>query len=716
MVFYAKSHYLETIEEHSLLGLDLYISFLSKFGEYFTEEEKKLIYLAIRYHDEGKRNLYFQNIIRGAEGLELLPMPEEEKNIPHGYLSPAFIPNYILNELTEFEKIILFNAIVYHHTRAHEFDEDEIRDYIFDSLNVFLSAKLNTKYLKRIRLNEFDEKEWVQFAIVKGILNKFDYLASSHSLDVEIEARIPIQEKISLFMEGKKFIKNDMQSFLEEHKNQNTIIIASTGSGKTEGSLLWTNGRKTFYTLPLKTSINSMYTRIKGLYGYEEVALLHSDSLNYLMEQEKLNYDTSYNKYKIAKSLSMPLTVCTIDQLITFCYKYLGSEILLATLKYSNIIIDEIQSYSPELISKIIYALKLIKMAGGKFLVMTATLPPVLRYFLNKEGVFTKEDEKNFAIFTLPVVRHKIHIENTDFDYEKIREDSKDKKVLVICNTVKKAQEVYEKLKGEKTWILHSRLVGKDRSEQEERLFKFDKRTGAGIWITTQLVEASIDIDFDVLYTEMSTVDSLLQRLGRCYRKRLYNGNEPNIYIYDTENGIDSVYDETIYRRSVKYLYKYNDDFFTEENKIEYINQVYDTEDNEVKNSDYFKKINIGLKMLKSYFPTDWNRSEAKEKFRDINTVNVIPKVLYDKLVEDGTFDELMDIINGDDNNKKLSAENEIKKYCLSIHVDRKSKEKIYKEIPQLNLKVVDLKYDFDNGYGIGLGFVADLNSEDNYL
>lgn len=53
-----------------------------------------------------------------------------------------------------------------------------------------------------------------------------------------------------------------------------------------------------------------------------------------------------------------------------------------------------------------------------------------------------------------------------------------------------------------------------------------------GIWITTQIVEASLDVDFDYLFTEMSTLDSLFQRFGRCFRSRHYKKEEPNVYIY----------------------------------------------------------------------------------------------------------------------------------------------------------------------------------------
>jgi CRISPR-associated endonuclease/helicase Cas3 len=47
-------------------------------------------------------------------------------------------------------------------------------------------------------------------------------------------------------------------------------------------------------------------------------------------------------------------------------------------------------------------------------------------------------------------------------------------------------------------------------------MFDFARNQSHGIWITTQIAEASLDIDFDVLFTELSSLDSFFQRMGRC--------------------------------------------------------------------------------------------------------------------------------------------------------------------------------------------------------
>ena len=104
-----------------------------------------------------------------------------------------------------------------------------------------------------------------------------------------------------------------------------------------------------------------------------------------------------------------------------------------------------------------------------------------------------------------------------DIEIDRVVEDSYDKNVLVICNTVKKAQQIYKSLteKTDNVHLLHARFTKEHKRMLENEIIKFsDSENETGIWVTTQLVEASLDIDFDVLYTEMSTADSLMQRMG----------------------------------------------------------------------------------------------------------------------------------------------------------------------------------------------------------
>lgn len=115
---------------------------------------------------------------------------------------------------------------------------------------------------------------------------------------------------------------------MKDHVDQSVVIIAPTGSGKTEAALYWLNGEKGFYTLPLKVSSNAIYKRIREEYKFLNVALLHSDSFQQYIDGTVNNMDaenkdkkneSAQEKFNKAKMFSAPLTVTTVDQLIFIC-------------------------------------------------------------------------------------------------------------------------------------------------------------------------------------------------------------------------------------------------------------------------------------------------------------------------------------------------------------------------------------------------------------
>ena len=77
----------------------------------------------------------------------------------------------------------------------------------------------------------------------------------------------------------------------------------------------------------------------------------------------------------------------------------MGTEIFVATLKYSKLVLDEIQAYSPRIVATLLYGLKTICQMGGHFAIITATFPPVLKDFMKKYGLIDGEQYqmKNFS-------------------------------------------------------------------------------------------------------------------------------------------------------------------------------------------------------------------------------------------------------------------------------------------------------------------------------
>lgn len=644
----------KTLKEHHKDIVTCAEMFFLEYGEYFTEKEKKLVVEACRIHDLGKVNLVFQAMICPKLAEKFHIDVRKTQQIPHGFLSAVTISLDEFDDLSELFSDKDFGpfitAVYYHHDREDHYNSPAIRKYAekyyMKQIEEYLNRKirkLNCSNLDDLlfRNNVYtgkyipDSNAWKEYLLIKGLLNKFDYTVSAGYENAE--SAIDLHEKklvknIEKFLNGKEL--RPAQKFMKMNRDKNLIVIAPTGSGKTEASLLWMNGEKSFYTLPLKVSSNAIYLRIKENYEYKDVALLHSDAMAVYLREYNGNEDIG-EKYERSKMLSQPLTVCTVDQLFRFVYRALGTEIFAATLKYSKLVLDEIQAYEPRVIATIIYGLKMIQEMGGKFAIITATFPPVLKYFMEQYGLFEGKQYifkdftgKEYQVEKYP--RHKVEIRHSEMNLDEIRLRGKNRKVLVICNTVSKAQKLYKKLEGENVWLLHSKYIRRDRAFLERKIMEFSESGESGIWITTQIVEASLDIDFDILYTEMCTADSLLQRMGRCNRKGRYCPNEANIVVFDNRNGVSegkrrSVYEDKLYDRSLELLSKYEHILFSEDKKTAYMNEVYSVDG--VKETIYFENIQKDLKLFSEIHPTEYSADEAE--VRDIRSVTIVPENVY---------------------------------------------------------------------------------------
>lgn len=548
-MLYAKSDPPESINEHTeklLRNLkilrNIYENIVDK-NPNVDERLWNLLEIACVYHDIGKVYTPFQNIILEKLGKEKLYTKFDYESIKHEQLSPMFIPT---DDLNYTERKIIYQAIYYHHYRVHKkvnsnlvekiIKEDILPRYdnIRSEIKYKLKDDLDCNYLGYVLgRNKIDEESevYIKYCLLKGLLHRLDHSSSADVL-VENKTEQSLGECTENSLKFKGYNgKNELQKFCKDNISNNILVIGSTGIGKTEAATIWSDIGKTFFTLPIRTSINAIYDRIKFDIGYKDVGLLHSSAVDYLEEKED-KFD--YHLYEQTKNLGNRVIVCTIDQIFPFIFRYNGYEKIYATLAFSKVIIDEIQAYSPEITAIILKGIKMINDIGGKFMIMTATLPRIYKDELEKMGIKFK-----FGEFLKPIMRHKLSINDNslDNDIENIINKASSSKVLVILNTIDKANELYLKIKEkniENVNVLHSRFIKNDRSNKENSIINFSKeREKTGIWITTQIVEASLDIDFDYLFTEMSTLDSLFQRCGRCYRSRKYEKNEPNIYVYN---------------------------------------------------------------------------------------------------------------------------------------------------------------------------------------
>ncbi|MCR2045105.1 CRISPR-associated helicase/endonuclease Cas3 [Anaerosalibacter massiliensis] len=667
--YLAKSNPQETIYEHTDNLLKNYEIFKRIYSD--LKIDWNILYLACLYHDFGKMNLKFQQKIEYGK--------RYKDEVPHGILSLAFLNTRELkmNGYTNEQIKLLAHSIAYHHDRDFNYDNElinneiellknEINNFSYNKVQDIKVKKISAKYFCNDRIYEKeDEKLFFKYVMIKGFLNRIDYAASGY-IEVEKENNFLMYSMNNMMEDWRKENPdsdwNELQNYMIDHQNENVIVVAQTGMGKTEAGLLWIGDNKGFFTLPLKTAINSIYKRVSHKIlkcdFKDRVGLLHSDTYSeYLnIETEDLDIDEYYNK---TKQLSLPLTICTLDQIFDFVYRYRGFESKLATLSYSKVVIDEIQMYSPDLLAYLIIGLSYITKVGGKFTILTATLPNIVLDFLNRENIEFTMPEKPFIDNTFN--RHNVKIIESEMNIDPILKLYENNKVLVICNTVRKAQEIYEQLKKKQVKnlnLFHSGFIKKDRKEKEDAILEIGKKDSieSGIWVTTQVVEASLDIDFDILITELSDINGLFQRMGRCYRKREFTKDEYNCYVFNGGNkkcsGVGYVVDREIFNLSKEYL-KNVDGILTEKNKVDLINSLYTTDN--LKDTDYYKLIESNIEYVKRIEDFEKSKAEIKSKFRNINTITVIPKQVYDDNYEE--IREYVDIISQRYDKKILSSE-----------------------------------------------------------
>ena len=700
----------ETIEQHTDKLLEC-AKVLYDLGYIKSEQLYKDLLVACKNHDMGKINSQFQIRIKRKSRFNY------EIEVPHAVLSIFFVNDSECNDYTS----VLF-AVLYHHyhkespmnvfRRDRQLVEKFLTELNFQS-NDYNKMRRNLSKVKKIFQTNLNDKQKQYAVLLKGLLHKCDYSAS---------ANIPCEKKNDFLLESiegwrsGKFQYNTLQEFCIANRNENIMVTAPTGMGKTEAGLLWCGDNKCFFVLPLKTAINAMYVRIKKLANDVEaedvyksrVALVHSDMKSYYLKDandKDTDYDFDYEE--LSRQFCLPVTVCTPDQIFDFVLKYPGYEYKLAISSYSKFIIDEIQMYSPDILAAIIYAIKMIHIMGGKVAVLTATLPP----FVKEELLKIFGDDVQLADFSSEgILRHNVKVFDdkleTDDVIQIVNETNSDtvKKYLVVCNTVKTANRIYRELSESnidaEINLFHANFIKKDRMKKEKEIMgasekELNEMTKPEIWISTSVVEASLDIDFDILITELSDLFSLFQRFGRTNRKGKKDFSNYNCYVFtELQDRADSFIDKDIHNLSKDAIVTV-EGVLTEQEKNSLIEEYLSVE--KVQDTDYYKDY---CKFFKNYEDEYDYLNSSKDSLRNIDRMDAIPKCVYDENVD--MINENLEKINSTDVDKdsRMNATEEILKLTVSISMFRcrKHDSGISVDMKFRRIPVIDCNYSFDSG------------------
>jgi CRISPR-associated endonuclease/helicase Cas3 len=366
---------------------------------------------------------------------------------------------------------------------------------------------------------------------------------------------------------------SDFRCFQKEcgQASGHVLAVAPTGSGKTEAGLLWAlnqieagRARKLIFLLPTMVTANSLYLRMKAFFSKHdhEVALVHSTADLLLSEEEANRADVRLAQLQ-RSHLFLPVTIATVDQLLATLFH--AGRWALKTVAAANaaIVIDEIHAYDPHTGGLVVLLISQLRELGATFLVMSATIPEDLQDTVLQamESGASLAEPKGITIVTdkdlLDKARNEWSVckqplsewltardsDGRPVPSSSIREllasrNDRDEalRVLIVVNTVQQAQGIARLLLEFDPVCYHSKFVFRDRRDKENVINTEQPR----LVVATQVVEVSLDIDYDMLLTECAPFDALVQRAGRVNRTR--REKLGRVMVFPFEKGTKKVY------------------------------------------------------------------------------------------------------------------------------------------------------------------------------
>ncbi len=638
-----------------------------------TEHFWHLLYLCVVCHDLGKSHSEFQRMLLGKQH-KWLRQRHELYSIP-------FIEGL---EITDSEKKLIKLVVAGHHKNyddlfsfiEHSYKQDTGNSFLFEldddsklSFETEFKQHINSEFVRSL-LTEFEisinkinadlprkfildykrnpikleHENYLNLLLMVGAFKQCDHLSSAFIEKIELLENVDFKflnaKKIGLQEKGFDFYPHQEEA---AKKEGNVILTAPTGSGKTETSFLWLQKQmqlygqgRVFYILPFTASINAMYERLGSDIGNKEkVGLLHGKLTEYLenlverenptISQEKRQYLTHKIKENY-RTIITPIKVVTPFQLLKNIFGLKGFEKGIFEWAGGYFIFDEIHAYQPDVFAQIIVLIEFaVKYLRVKVFIMTATLPQFLKHELElaigNHSQISAKDEL-YEKFT----RHRVILQDGLLadNLNLIQTDLKNgKKVLVVCNSVEQSQVVYNTLESNNKVLLHSNFNAFDRNKKERELREEKIRLLVG----TQAIEVSLDIDYDVIYTEPAPIDALIQRFGRVNRKR--EKGICSCYVFKERNEVDSMYiytNQEVIDRTIEVLSWFKESIQEKELQmaIDFVYPAWNEKDKEEYDLVYERLSDLTKNQLSPFIYSQKSEEDFYEKFDGIKVLPAI--------------------------------------------------------------------------------------------
>lgn len=529
----------------------LYIDHISNM---FNEEDTTLEREVKRFHDIAKLKDNFQVYIRGAKGVD--------KN--HSLLS-AYL--FLLNSSFEDKEMLFgFLAIASHHSDVENFfnlgednryigkgsthsKELNFLDEVISSANSLdfyedvkgeitkleLEVKQYQKYLRSFKFkNSFNYNDFISFKKLYAALIYSDKYEAIFGISKEqkkpIYAKI-LTKYINAFPYHKK--RDDFRKFVLNNFDASRklfTLTAPTGYGKTLTALEFSlkfQKEKVIFALPFTSIIDQAYDVVFDIFKESEIDIFkvhHKTDIDENVDEDR------YSQVKfLMSSFSGEINITTLYQIIFSLFGNSNKDnVKFNQFKNAVVIIDEAQAIPYAFREDFIKLCELIsEQMNTVFIFMSATMPIMGDGFTEVSDLDYFKEQNRYVLKWLS-------LENgQDSLMGKVRVEAQSKHTLCVVNTVKKAQELYLKFRDEfECYCLNGYMTDNDKQlmvkKVSERLKQNDDKI---LLISTQSIEAGIDLDFEVGFREIAPISSIIQTAGRVNRH--FGDYQATLYVFD---------------------------------------------------------------------------------------------------------------------------------------------------------------------------------------
>lgn len=320
-------------------------------------------------------------------------------------------------------------------------------------------------------------------------------------------------------------------------------LSVPTGGGKTLSSMAFAlnhavehGKRRIIYVIPYTSIIEQTADQFREIFG---TSVIEHHSNVEISESEETSEETSKNRLA-AENWDAPVVVTTNVQFFESLFASRTSRCRkLHNIVNSVVVLDEAQLLPPDFLKPVCMALRELQKNYGVTIVLSTATQPALESrksfdftFEGLDGVKEIMDDPKTLQNSLKRVRYKIPDDlYKELSWEDLAQElSRHANVLCIVNRRDDCRKLY-RLMPEDTIHLSALMCGAHRSEVIAQIKKRLKEKMPTRVVSTQLVEAGVDIDFPVVYRALSGLDSIAQAAGRCNREGLIEKGDVFVYI-----------------------------------------------------------------------------------------------------------------------------------------------------------------------------------------